>query len=87
MGKRQPSGSRLQHKQPSSIKDPDALLARLANGHPALPSDRGHLPMRNPPALVIDCRGTSADRDGRPDGAIGLDADLSGPHKTTSGAD
>jgi hypothetical protein len=38
---------KLSHDTHRSSTDPDALLARKSNAHPALPSYRGHVLMDN----------------------------------------
>jgi transposase len=80
-------GVRLSNKTHRSGTDPDALLARKSNVHPALPSYRGHVLMENRHALVVDCRVTQADGYGERDAAKEMAADLPGCHKKTIGAD
>jgi transposase len=80
-------GVRLSNKTHRSGTDPDALLARKSNVHPALPSYRGHVLMENRHALVVDCRVTQADGYGERDAAKEMAADLPGRHQKTIGAD
>jgi transposase len=80
-------GVRLSNKTHRSGTDPDALLARKSNVHPALPSYRGHVLMENRHALVVDCRVTQADGYGERDAAKEMAADLPGGHQKTIGAD
>lgn len=80
-------GVRLSNKTHRSGTDPDALLARKSNVHPALPSYRGHVFMENRHALVLDCRVTQADGYGARDAAKETAADLPGRDKKTIGAD
>ena len=80
-------GVRLSNKTHRSGTDPDALLARKSNVHPALPSYRGHVLMENRHALVVDCRVTKADGYGERDAAKEMAADRPGRHQKTIGAD
>ena len=80
-------GVRLSSKTHRSGTDPDALLARKSNVHPALPSYRGHVLKENRHALVVDCRVTQADGYGERDAAKEMAADLSGRRQKTMGAD
>ena len=54
---------KLSNKTHRSIVDPDALLARKSNAHPAQPSYREHLLMDNRHALIVDCKVTQATGD------------------------
>ncbi|CAK6688276.1 hypothetical protein IFHNHDMJ_00370 [Synechococcus sp. CBW1107] len=47
-------GIKLSNKTHRSSVDPDALLCRKSNAHPALPSYRGHVLMDNRHALIVD---------------------------------
>ena len=76
----------LGNKTHSSGTDPDALLARKSNAHPALPGYRGHVLIDNRHALVVDCRVTQADGYGEREAAKGMAADLPGAHQKTIGA-
>ena len=80
-------GVRLSNKTHRSGTDPDALLARKSNVHPALPSYRGHALMDNRHALVVDCRVTQADGYGERDAANVMAANRPGAHQKTIGAD
>jgi transposase len=80
-------GVHLSNKTHRSGTDPDALLARKSNVHPALPGYRGHVLMENRHALVVDCRVTQADGYGERDAAKEMAADLPGCHQKTIGAD
>jgi len=80
-------GIKLSNKTHRSSTDPDALLARKSNVHPALPSYRGHVLMDNRHALVVDCRVTQADGYGEREAAKAMAADLPGAHQKTIGAD
>jgi hypothetical protein len=80
-------GVRLSNKTHRSSTDPDALLARKSNVHPALPSYRGHVLMDNRHALVVDCRVTQADGYGERDAAKEMASGLPGRHQKTIGAD
>jgi transposase len=80
-------GVRLSNKTHRSGTDPDALLARKSNVHPALPSYRGHVLMENRHALVVNCRVTQADGYGERDAAKEMATDLPGHHQKTIGAD
>ena len=50
----------LSNKILRSGSDLDALLARQSNAHPAQPGYRGHGPMDNRHALIVDCKVTHA---------------------------
>jgi len=80
-------GVRLSNKTHRSGTDPDALLARKSNVHPALPSYRGHALMDNRHTLVVDCRVTQADGYGERDAANVMAANRPGAHQKTIGAD
>ena len=80
-------GIKLSNKTHRSGTDPDALLARKSNAHPALPSYRGHVLMDNRHALIVDCRVTQAVGTGERDAAKAIAADIPGAHKKTLGAD
>jgi hypothetical protein len=49
-------GVKLPNKTHRSTTDPDALLCRKSNAHPAQPSYRGHVLMDNRHALIVDCK-------------------------------
>ena len=53
-------GIKLSNKTHRSGSDPDALLARKSNAHPAQPSYRGHVLMDNRHALTVNCTITQA---------------------------
>jgi hypothetical protein len=53
-------GTKLSNETHRSSTDPEALLARKCNAHPALPGYRGHVLMDNRHDLVVDCRVTLA---------------------------
>ena len=62
-------GIKLSNKTHRSGTEPDALLCRKSNAHPALPSYRlskrtsrcdGHVQMDNRHALIVDCQVTQA---------------------------
>jgi hypothetical protein len=80
-------GIKLSNKTHRSSVDPDALLARKSNAHPALPSYRGHVLMDNRHALIVDCRVTQAVGTGERDAAKVMAADRPGAHQKTLGAD
>ena len=52
---------KLSNKTHRSKTDPDALLARKSNAHPAQPGYRGHVLMDNRHALIVDCQVTQAE--------------------------
>ena len=62
-------GIKLSNKTHRSVPDPDALLARKSNAHPAQPSYRGHVLMDNRHDLIIDCKVTQASGTGEQDAA------------------
>jgi transposase len=62
-------GIKLSNKTHRSSVDPDALLARKSNAHPAQPSYRGHVLMDNRHALIVDCKVTQATGTGERDAA------------------
>ncbi len=68
-------GVKLSNKTHRSITDPDALLARKSNAHPAQPSYRGHVLMDNRHALIVDCRFTQATGTGERDADKAMAAD------------
>ncbi|TWB87344.1 IS4 family transposase [Synechococcus sp. Ace-Pa] len=78
---------KLSNKTHRSSVDPDALLARKSNAHPAQPSYRGHVLMDNRHALIVDCRVTQATGTGERDAAKAMAADIPGAHQKTLGAD
>jgi transposase len=89
-------GIKLSNQTHRSTTDPDALLCRKSNAHPALPSYRGHVLMDNRHALIVDCKVTQAvgTGDGRRhclggerDAAKAMAAAIPGAHKKTLGAD
>ena len=80
-------GVKLSNKTHRSGSDPDALLARKSNAHPAQPSYRGHVLMDNRHALIVDCRLTQAVGTGERDAAKEMAADIPGAHQKTVGAD
>jgi transposase len=80
-------GIKLSNQTHRSSVDPDALLARKSNAHPAQPSYRGHVLMDNRHALIVDCRVTQAVGTGERDAAKAMAAELPGAHKKTLGAD
>jgi hypothetical protein len=67
--------------------DPEALLARKSNAHPAQLSYRGHELMDNRHDLIVDCRVTRATDSGERDAAKEMSAELSGDHQKTIGTD
>jgi hypothetical protein len=75
-------GIKLSNKIHRSSTDPDALLARKSNAHPAMPSYRGHVLMDNRHALIVDCRVSQAVGTGERDAAKAMAADIPGAHKT-----
>jgi len=80
-------GIKLSNKTHRSGSDPDALLARKSNAHPAQPSYRGHVLMDNRHALIVDCRVTQAVGTGKRDAAKEMTTDRPGAHQKTIGAD
>ncbi len=80
-------GIKLSNKTHRSGTDPDALLARKSNAHPALPGYRGHVLMDNRHAQIDDCRVTQATGTGERDAAKAMAADRPGAHQKTIGAD
>ena len=79
-------GIKLSNKTHRSGTDPDALLARKSNAHPALPGYRGHVLMDNPHALIVDCV-TKATGTGERDAAKVMAADHPSAHQKTIGTD
>jgi hypothetical protein len=89
-------GIKLSNKTHRSGSDPDALLARKSNAHPAQPSYRlsertlrcdGHVLMDNRHALIVDYKVTQATGTGERDAAKAMAADRPGAHQKTIGAD
>jgi hypothetical protein len=80
-------GIKLSNETHRSGTDPDALLCRKSNAHPAQPSYRGHVPMDNRHVLIVDCRVTQATATGERDAAKAMEADRPGAHQKTIGAD
>ncbi|MBD1194670.1 IS5 family transposase [Vulcanococcus sp. Clear-D1] len=80
-------GIKLSNQTHRSSTDPDALLCRKSNAHPALPSYRGHVLMDNRHALIADCRVTQAVGTGERDAAKTMAAAIPGAHQKTLGAD
>ena len=72
-GKKQAKGDfrsiKLSNDTHRSCTDPEALLARKSNAHPAQLSYRGHLLMENRHDLIVDCRVTQASGTGERDAA------------------
>jgi hypothetical protein len=54
-------GIKLSNKTHRSVTDPDTLLARKSNAHPALPGYRGHVLMDNRHALNQGTGGSAID--------------------------
>lgn len=54
------AGVKLSNKTDRSSVDLDALLYLKSSTHPALPGYRGHVPMDNHRALIVDSRVTQA---------------------------
>ena len=73
-------GVKLSNETQRSSTDPEALLARKSNAHPAQLSYWGH-------ELIVDCRVTQATDTGERDAAKEMAADLSGDHQKTIGTD
>jgi hypothetical protein len=80
-------GIKLSNDTHRSSTDPDALLARKSNAHPALLSYRAHFLMENRHDLIVDCGVTQATGTGERDAAREMAADLAGAHQKTVGAD
>jgi hypothetical protein len=80
-------GVKLSNDTHRSTTDPEALLARKSNAHPAQLSYRGHVLMENRDDLVVDCRVTLADGFGERDAAKEMAADHPGARRKTIGAD
>jgi hypothetical protein len=80
-------GIKLSNETHRSSTDPEALLARKSNAHPAQLSYRGHVLMDNRHDLIVDCRVTQATGTGERDAAQEMAADLAGAHQKTIGAD
>ena len=74
-GQRDFRGVKLSNETHRSSTDPEALLARKSNAHPAQLSYRGHVLMENRHDLVVDCRVTLADGYGERDAAQEMAAD------------
>ncbi|MCS5694004.1 IS5 family transposase [Cyanobium sp. FGCU-6] len=80
-------GVKLSNETHRSETDPEALLARKSQAHPAQLSYRGHVLMENRHDLVVDCQVTLADGYGERDAAQEMAADCPGAHRKTIGAD
>ena len=80
-------GIKLSNKTHRSSTDPDALLCRKSNAHPATPSYLGHVLMDNRHALIADCKVTQAVGTGERDAAKAMAAAIPGAHQKTIGAD
>jgi hypothetical protein len=80
-------GVRLSNETHRSSTDPEALLARKSNAHPAQLSYRGHVLMENRHDLVVDFKLTAADGYGERDAAQEMASDRPGAHQKTIGAD
>ena len=80
-------GIKLSNKTHRCSSDPDALLVRKSNAHPAMPSYRGHVLMDNRHALIVDCTVTQAVGTGERDAAKAMAAAIPGAHQKTIGAD
>jgi len=89
-------GIKLSNETHRSNTDPEALLARKSNAHPAQLSYRfrertsrcdGHVLMENRHDLVVDFKLTVADGYGERDAAQEMAADCAGAHQKTIGAD
>jgi hypothetical protein len=79
-------GIKLSNMTHCSGSDPDALLARTSNAHPAQPSYRGHALMDNRHALIVDCCVTQAAGIGEQNPARAMAVDRPGAHEKTIGA-
>lgn len=62
-------GIKLSNETHRSSTDPEALLARKSNAHPAQLSYRGHVLMDNRHDLIVECRVTQATGTGERDAA------------------
>ena len=62
-------GIKLSNETHRSSTDPEALLARKSNAHPAQLSYRGHVLMENRHDLIVDCQVTQATGTGERDAA------------------
>jgi hypothetical protein len=82
-------GVKLSNETQRSSTEPEALLARKSNAHPAQLSYRGHELIDNRHDLIVDCRVTQATDTGERHAAKEMAADLSGDHqkKKTIGTD
>jgi hypothetical protein len=80
-------GIELSNETHRSSTDPEALLARKSNAHPAQLSYRGDVLMGNRHGLIADCRVTQATGTGERDAAKEMGVDLAGAHQKTVGAD
>jgi transposase len=80
-------GIKLSNETHRSSTDPEALLARKSNAHPAQLSYRGHVLMDNRHDLIVACQVTQATGTGERDAAKEMAADLAGAHQKTIGAD
>ncbi len=77
----------LSNKAHHSSTDPDELLCRNSQAHPALPSYQGHGLMDNRQALIVDCRVTRAVGTGERDAAQEMAAAIPGAHQKTIDSD
>jgi hypothetical protein len=73
-------GVKLSNSTHRSSTDPESLLARKSNAHPAQLSYRRHVLMDNRHDLIVDCRVTQATGTGERDAAKETAADLAGVH-------
>ena len=80
-------GIKLSNSTHRSTTDPDALLARKSNAHPAQPSYRGHVLMDNRHARILDFKVTQAVDTGGRDAAKDMAAVIPGASQKTIGAD
>ncbi len=88
-------GIKLSNETHHSSTDPEALLARKSNAHPAQLSYRGHVLMENRHDLAVDCQVTLAVAAGfrgavgygERDAAQEMAADCPGARQKTIGAD
>ena len=78
---------RLSNGTHRSSTDPEALLARTSNAHPAQLSYEGDVLMDNRHALIVDCQVTQAVGSGERNAAKAMAADRPGAHQNTIGAD
>jgi len=80
-------GLHISNETHFSTTDPDALLARKSNAHPAELSYRGHVLMDNRHDLVVNCLITKADGYGERDAATEMATALPGKKQKTIGGD